>query len=118
MLESIRLLVKMDIKLYGTGGTTRFLKGNGIHVTKLHWPLREKKPNTIDYIKAGKIDLVVNIPKNYQEEELTNDYMIRRTAVDYNVPLITNRQLAMRFFESMYDLSLDDLQIKNWDDYV
>jgi len=51
-------------------------------------------------LRSGKLDLVINIPKNYQEEELTNDYMIRREAVDFGIPLITNIQLAQRFVGS------------------
>ena len=50
----------------------------------------------MDYLKAKEIDLVVNIPKDATEEELENDYTIRRAAVDHGVPLITNLQLAQR----------------------
>ena len=64
------------------------------------------------------IDLVINIPKNYQEEELTNDYLIRRTAADFSVPLITNIQLAQRFVESLSCKSLADLKIKSWGEYA
>nr|HQV34641.1 hypothetical protein [Calditrichia bacterium] len=80
-------------------------------------PLEKSEPNTLTYIKEGKIDLVVNIPKNYQEEELTNDYMIRRAAVDFNVPLITNRQLVMRFVEAISRKTLQDLRITHWGEY-
>jgi carbamoyl-phosphate synthase large subunit len=79
--------------------------------------LEKRSPNTIEYIKDGKIDLVINLPKNYQEMELTNDYMIRRAAVDFGVPLITNRQFAMRFAEAVSRISLKDLQIKSWAAY-
>ena len=66
----------------------------------------------------GKIDLVINIPKNIEKEELDNDYLIRRKAVDFNVPLITNIQLAKRFVEAFSRTSLDDLKIKSWNEYV
>jgi len=65
----------------------------------------------------GKIDLVINIPKNYQEEELTNDYIIRRKAVDHAIPIFTNVQLARRFVESISRKSLKDLQVKSWSEY-
>lgn len=116
-MDSARMLSQMGIHFYATKGTADFLKNNGLNATPLHWPLENKQPNTIDYIKKGKIDLVINIPKNYQEEELTNDYIIRRMAVDYAVPLITNIQLAMRFTESISRKSIDDLQIKSWKEY-
>jgi len=117
LLESTRLMHQMGIRFYATRGTARFMQANGIPAEILHWPLENKQPNTLDYIKSGKIDLVINIPKNYQEEELTNDYLIRRTAVDYNVPLITNRQLAMRFAEAISRKRLADLQIRSWEEY-
>ncbi|MCR4438975.1 MAG: carbamoyl-phosphate synthase (glutamine-hydrolyzing) large subunit [bacterium] len=113
-LGSARVLASMGITLYATGGTCRFLEANGVHSIHLHWPLSGKSPSTVQYISQGKIDLVINIPKNYQEEELTNDYIIRRTAVDYNVPVITNMQLARRFVEAMARKSPAQLQIKSW----
>ena len=118
LLESVHLLHEMNIKLYATVGTAKFLRNNGIPAKILNWPLEEKKPNTIDYIQEGKVDMVVNIPKSYQKEELTNGYMIRRASVDFGVPLITNRQLAMRFAEAISRVKLEDLQIKSWKEYV
>jgi carbamoyl-phosphate synthase large subunit len=117
LLESVRLLEHLGIKFYSTRGTAKFLQANGIETGILHWPLEKRSPNTLEYIKSGEIDLVINIPKNYQEQELTNDYMIRRTAADYNVPLITNRQLAMRFAEALSQTNLESLEIKSWEEY-
>ena len=116
-LESARILGDMRMNLYATEGTADFLLAHGIEATVLHWPSEGKKPNTVDYLTQGKIDLVINIPKNYQEEELTNDYVIRRKAVDFSVPLITNIQLAQRFVECLARKNLADLQIKSWAEY-
>jgi len=118
LLESVRLLQQLGIKFYGTRGTAKFLQSNDIETEILHWPLEKRSPNTLEYIKSGEIDLVINLPKNYQEQELTNDYMIRRTAADYNVPLITNRQLAMRFAEALSRTNLESLEIKSWGEYI
>ncbi len=115
LLDSIKLLEKMGFKLYATGGTARFLEQNGVNVEILHWPMDNKKPNTIDYIKQGKIDLVINIPKNYEKEELTNDYLIRRATVDFNVPLLTNMRLAQAFIAAID--RKDKIEIKSWDEY-
>ena len=80
----------MGFKLYATKGTAEFMKDNGISSKVLHWPSESKEPNTLSYISDGKIDMVINIPKNIEKEELDNDYLIRRQAVDFNVPLITD----------------------------
>ncbi len=117
LLESIRDFSALGIRLYATPGTASFMRDNGIEAETLYWPTEDMEPKTTDFIKDRKIDLVINIPKNFQEDELTNDYMIRRTAVDYNVPLITNRQLAMRLAEALTHRTVEDLAIKSWREY-
>ncbi|MCL6098847.1 MAG: ATP-grasp domain-containing protein, partial [Bacteroidetes bacterium] len=117
LLEPTKSLTKLGIKFYATPGTAKFMETNAIPVETLEWPLNGKSPNAADYIKSGKIDLVINIPKNFQEEELNNDYVIRRTAVDYKIPLITNRQLAMRLAEALTNRNPLNLDVKSWDEY-
>jgi len=94
-----------------------FLRANGLEVTDLYWPLENEQPNVLDVIRERKVDLVINIPKNYQKEELTNGYLIRRAAVDYNVMLVTNRQIAMRLFECLSRNGQPELKIKHWGEY-
>ncbi|HUS99224.1 MAG TPA: carbamoyl-phosphate synthase (glutamine-hydrolyzing) large subunit [Candidatus Thermoplasmatota archaeon] len=117
LLSSTRILKKMGYIFYATKGTAEFMKANGIDAETLSWPLDENEPNTLTYLAEGKIDLVINIPKNIEKEELENDYLIRRKAVDFNIPLITNVQLAKRFVEALSRTSLDDLTIKSWNEY-
>lgn len=117
LLESTKKLANLGVKFYATPGTGKFMETNGLKVEILEWPLSGKKPNTLDFLKMKKVDLVVNIPKNNQEEELTNDYLIRRTAVDFKIPLITNRQLFMRLAETLESFSIENLEIKSWNEY-
>ncbi len=117
LLESVKTLHQMGIRLYATGGTAKFHKDNQIPVIAVTWPLDDRKPDAVDLIKEGKIDLVINIPKNYQQEELTNGYLIRRAAVDYNVMLITNRQIATRLIEALSRTDINRLHIKSWGEY-
>jgi len=116
-LASTRKLEELGMNFFATGGTARFMEEHGIQVKELHWPLSGKSPNILDYLRERKIDLVINIPKNYQEEELTNDYIIRRMAVDFAIPLFTNVRLARRFVEAISRKSIKDLQIKSWSEY-
>jgi carbamoyl-phosphate synthase large subunit len=117
-LASARALQELGMHLYATRGTADFLQTNGVTTVPLYWPLEDQQPNTTTHLQEGKIDLVINIPKNYREEELTNDYLIRRHAVDLGIPLITNLQLAQRFVEALTHKRLDDLQIKSWSEYA
>ncbi len=117
-MDSVRALEQLGFTFYATKGTADFLRAHGIHAAVLHWPLEHQEPNTLTYIADKKIDLVINIPKNIEKEELDNDYLIRRKAVDFDVPLITNLQLAKRFVESLDRISAEELIPKSWDEYT
>ena len=117
LINSAKALVDKGYQLYATRGTHEFLKMNGIESTALGWPDEKKKPNTLDYLREGKIDLVINIPKNLSKSELNNDYTIRRSAVDYNIPLITNARLASAFILAFCKMDIEDIEIKSWDEY-
>jgi carbamoyl-phosphate synthase large subunit len=117
LLHSTRILKNMGFKFYATKGTADFMEENGIKADVLHWPLDNKEPNTLTYIADGKIDMVINIPKNIERQELDNDYLIRRKSIDFDVPLITNLQLAKRFVEAIYLTQINDLKVKSWDEY-
>ena len=117
LLNSCRLLSEKGYNLFATAGTAQFLEMNGIEVTTLAWPDEDVKPNTLDYIKNKVIDLVINIPKDLSSNELDNDYTIRRSAVDFNIPLITNARLASAFLIGITKLERDDISIRSWDEY-
>jgi len=105
-------------ELYATGGTSQYLSDNGIENTTVYWPSEEgKEPQALSLLHEKKIDMVVNIPKDLSPRELTNGYKIRRAAIDLNVPLITNSRLASAFISAFCTLSLDDIDIKAWDEY-
>jgi carbamoyl-phosphate synthase large subunit len=116
-LAGARKLAKLGVRFYATAGTAEFMQRNGLEPTVLRWPLEEGSPNTLEYIKGHRVDLVINIPKHHQEEELTNDYMIRRAAVDFGVPLITNLQLAQRLADALYRIPIDQLKVRSWRQY-
>ena len=119
LLDAARILNDYGYNLYATSGTAHFLEENGIKVKEvLHWPDSEEKPNVIDYMRGGKIDLAINIPKNNTARELQNGYLIRRTAVDFNIPLITNARQASAFIYAFCKIGVDGLAIKRIDEYV
>jgi carbamoyl-phosphate synthase large subunit len=116
-LESARTLRELGVRLYATEGTAAFLNGHGVEATRMHWPSEDASPNTLELLNERRVDLVINIPKSSAEEELANDYRIRRRAADLGIPLITDIQLAQRFVEAIARKRLTELQIKSWQDY-
>lgn len=117
LLAPARQLVEKGYTLYATGGTCRFLKENDVPCTRVYWPSEEVQPQALDMIKNKEIDMVINIPKNLTTRELTNGYTIRRAAIDFNVPLLTNDRLASAFINAFCTMSIDDIAIKAWDEY-
>lgn len=118
LLYACQLLAKNGYNIYATGGSYKFLEDNNVPSTLVYWPSEKGEgPQALDMIHQKKIDLVVNIPKNLTEEELNNGYTIRRAAVDFNIPLITNARLASAFIIAFCNMSLDEIQIKSWEQY-
>ena len=118
MLDAARQLVENGYELYATVGTSKFLDENGISNTRAYWPSEAgQTPQALDLLHEHKIDMVVNIPKNLTVHELTNGYKVRRAAIDFNVPLITNSRLASAFINAFCTLKLDDIDIKSWNEY-
>ena len=117
MLDAARELKAKGYQLYATGGSSAFLKDNGIENTRVYWPSEEGTPKAIDLLHDHVIDLVVNIPKNLTSGELTNGYRVRRASIDLNIPLITNARLASAFIHAFCSMSVDELAIKSWREY-
>jgi len=111
------LLRDAGTALSATRGTADFLAQHGIETRLVHWPLQSGTPNILDCLTQRQFDLVINIPKSHDEEELTNDYLIRRRAVDCNIPLITDLQLAKRFVEALVHKQREELRIKSAGEY-
>lgn len=124
LLNACRLLAGHGYTIYATGGTYRYLVENEVAAERVLWPSETEDPELSSQFKSAlkmlqdkEIDLVVNIPKNFTSVELANGYKIRRAAIDFNIPLITNARLATAFIRAFCCMGLDDIQIKSWDQY-
>ena len=118
LLNSCREIHNMGLPIYATKGSAEFLERNNVPATILHWPDSNQQPNVIDYMKNGKIDFVVNIPKDLSEDELNNDYQIRRNAIDLNIPITTNARLASAFILAFTSISFEDISMKSYGEYL
>ena len=117
LLESARLLHQKGYEIYATDGSQKFLESNGVPATLVYWPSDNKQPNAVEMIHNKQIDLVVNIPKNFSSSELNNGYKIRRSSIDFNIPLLTNARLASAFIQAFCHKNIEDLEIKAWQEY-
>jgi carbamoyl-phosphate synthase large subunit len=117
LLNSARMLSELGLSIYATGGTHDFFLQTGVPSEMLRWPDDSDGPNVIDFLREKKIDLVINIPKDLSKGELDNDYRIRRSAVDFNIPLITNARLASAFIYAVCKVPPDEIAITSWQEY-
>ena len=108
---------ELKLPLYATEGTAKMLTELGIVCTPI-----AKKPadgGAIAAIDEGKVDLVINVPREYDELGRPDGYFIRRRAVDAGIPLITDLQLAKALVEALrWNRSPQDLELLAWDEYL
>ena len=118
LLDSCKLLSSHGYKIYATEGTRNFLVEHGVEATAVSWPDENNhNVNIISLLQEHMVDLVINIPKNHTRRELTNGYKIRRSAIDHNIPLMTNARLASAFIKAFCEKDIKEIQIKSWQEY-
>lgn len=117
LLESIQQLHQLRFKLFGTEKTAQFLRRKKIPCQTLYKIHESQSPNILEYLKKGKLDLVINITDEHVRKVVDDDYTMRRYTVDYNTPLLTNRQLAKLFIDSLAKKRLSHLKAKEWGKY-
>ena len=85
-LETARLFKDLDFKIYATNGTHKFLQEHGIESKPIK-KLGYGRPDIVDEIKNGNIQLVINTPSGKESQD--DDSYIRKAAINYKVLHIT-----------------------------
>ena len=116
-------LRKLGFNIFATEDTAKALRENGLYAVKLY-KIHEfgMEPNVIGCLQNGTIDLVINIPLPTTVEEkfrtiMEDEYQIRRMAVDFNIPVIINLQLAEALIDAIELFRKKDLSIKSLNEY-
>lgn len=117
-LNAAKTLFNLGLKIYATEGTSRFLNSHNIQTKKLFKIHEKKKPNVLDFLNNKKIDLVINIFDPYFKKEFDDDYLIRRSSIDFGVELLTNLQTAQLFVKAISQKKLSDLKVLPWNYYL
>jgi carbamoyl-phosphate synthase large subunit len=84
-------LTSMGFKIVGTRGTAAALRAAGVPCEAV-FKVNEGRPNIVDLVKTGKINLVINTPLG--RESFYDEKSIRRAAIRYNIPCITTLSAA------------------------
>jgi carbamoyl-phosphate synthase large subunit len=91
IVDSAKRFDEMGFTILATGGTNRFLTEHGIKSTPIK-KLHEGRPNIIDALKNGDIQLVINTPKGRYSE--VDDSYIRKEAIKQGILYITTTTAA------------------------
>lgn len=117
-LRNATSLTTLNLPIFATEKTSLFLQKNGIKTKRLYKIHEKKTPNTFTIFQNGAVDLAINIVDTHIKKDIDDDYAIRRSAVDHNIPLYTNLKKAELFIKAITEKRLDELPIKSWNEYI
>jgi len=123
-----RALRKMGFKIYATEHTAEVLRSMGVNNVSVLHKVREAgmNPNIVEYLQEGKIHMVINIPlANHgannpvrHADVLREEYAIRRLAVEFNIPVVTNLELASALIKVLEQNNGIALNVRSLNEYM
>ncbi len=117
--EEARDLLRQGLKLYATPGTAKILQAESIQCEVVSKDgASDALAGAEQLMRAGAIDLVISIPREYDAAGKRDGFRIRRCATDLEIPLVTDLPLARRVVRAMGRYALDDLKTKPWSRYL
>jgi carbamoyl-phosphate synthase large subunit len=93
-----RRLVRLGFNVVATVGTAERLREVGLKVESV-FKVNEGRPNIVDHIKRGEIDIIINTPLGRASH--FDEQAIRRAALQYNVPCVTTMTGAQAIVEAI-----------------
>ncbi|MEN9560955.1 MAG: carbamoyl-phosphate synthase (glutamine-hydrolyzing) large subunit, partial [Candidatus Parcubacteria bacterium] len=118
LLPSLEKLSAMGFKMYATEHTAAFLRTHNLECERVYKINEGGTPSAISIIEEKLVDLIINIPSQPLARDQADGFVIRRKAVDMNVPLITNRQLAEAFVSALEEIHQHGLGSKAWSEFL
>ena len=112
--EVARQFADLGFKILATQGTHEFLTGRGLD-TELILKMHEGRPNIVDAIMNGEIQLVVNTPSGKLSQY--DDSYIRKTAIKYKLPYITTLAAAMAAVKGIAEYRQCEPEVKSLQSY-
>ncbi|MEQ8277388.1 MAG: carbamoyl-phosphate synthase (glutamine-hydrolyzing) large subunit [Deltaproteobacteria bacterium] len=116
--EEAKVLAEIGLPIYATPGTAEMLASVNVKCIELS-KQEGAEGSAMDIIDQGKVDLVINVPRSYDDQGRPDGYLIRRRAVDAELPLITDLMLARALVEAIRARrDSTSLRILSWDEYL
>ncbi|MCX6327292.1 MAG: carbamoyl-phosphate synthase large subunit [Bacteroidia bacterium] len=114
IIETAQNFRDMGFSILSTGGTKLFLEKHGI-AANLILKVHEGRPNIVDAIKNGEINLVVNTPAGRLSEY--DDSYIRKNAIKYKIPYITTTSAALSSSLGIKERQNGEYKVRSLQDY-
>ena len=107
-------LVSMGFNIIATRGTAQVLRNAGVPVETVY-KVNEGRPHISDYVKSGKVDLLINTPLG--KESFFDERAIRRAAIHYRIPCITTIPGAIAAVAGIRALQRESLGVRSLQEY-
>jgi carbamoyl-phosphate synthase large subunit len=116
LLPLLQTLDHQGWEFIATEGTHDFLSQNGVASIVAYKIRDQHQPDIQSLIQKKQMDLIINIPTHGLHAR-SEGFMIRRLAIDYHIPLITNIKIADIFLKCLIDKT-DIFSIRPWGTYI
>jgi len=109
-------LARIGLRIYATRGTAQFLREHGVDATTVYRISENLSPDALGLMRRGEIRLVINTPTNSTGAR-RDGYMMRRLAVDLNIPFIATIQAAEAAVQAIEEARAGDLEVVPLQEY-
>jgi len=125
-LETANILLSLGYLIFATDTTAEFFKKQGVRCTTVR-KAYQQMPNVLNIIEGKKVSFVVNLSKIEATVKkgkggighiITDGFRIRRAAVDNQIPLFTDLQLARAFIKALARYPIENLEIRSYKEYL
>ena len=110
ILETARQLARMGFHIYATRGTSTYLRSQGLQTTTVYTISQKMDPDALGLMRRGEINLIINTPTNSSGAR-RDGYMMRRLAVELEIPFLTTVQAARATVAAMHRATSGGLDV-------
>ena len=102
MFPALQRLAKLNVELFATPGTYRFLRQKGVENQEIHKIADRREPNIRTFLDENRLDLIVNVLTGDNDyDESSDSKLIRSLAIENGIPLITDVDVAIESIEQL-----------------
>jgi carbamoyl-phosphate synthase large subunit len=125
-LEAANILISLGYNIFATDTTAEFFQKHNIKCDTVR-KAYQQLPNVLNVIEGKKVSFVVSLSKTGSTTENvkgtsghveSDGFHIRRATVDSQIPLFTNLHLARAFIKALAHYSVENLEIKSYNEYI